>query len=268
MVASRHRTGRFDEVASVNQTESYIRERAAAMGYDPDVVMQFVMNEGGVSDPVNRSKGYDPSIGGQEISYGPFQMNMHRGLGADLLRTQGVDIRDPANVYKGIDYSLEQLGKQGWIPWLNTMNKLGYSKWTGLKKGAEAPPATRQVKNELASADTPTGKSPYSLHVNHPPNPRVGSMDDARTLIASGQMAPVPPAQDDEQPAWGKKIADALGGMASPFGGGGGGGWGQIPKLPVPVATPGQPMPIAAPSPMDEDRRNRLAALMQQYWIG
>lgn len=104
--------------------------------------------------------------------------------------------------------------------------------------------------------------------VRHPPNPRVGSMDDARTLIASGQMAPVPQAQDDEPPAWGKKIADAIGGMNSPFGGGGGGGWGQVPKLPTPTATPGQPMPIAAPSPMDEDRRNRLAALMQQYWIG
>jgi hypothetical protein len=119
-----------------NELELYIRREAAKRGMDPDVVMAIVNGEGGTANPALRSRGYDQSIGGQEQSYGPFQLNMARGLGADLLRTQGIDVRDPANVYKGIDYALDQAAKGGWGPWLNTMKKLGYSNWTGIRTPA------------------------------------------------------------------------------------------------------------------------------------
>jgi hypothetical protein len=105
--------------------------------------------------------------------------------------------------------------------------------------------------------------------VRHPPNPKVGSMDDARTLIASGQMAPVPAAKDDDEPpAWGKRIADALGGVGSPWGGGGGMGGGGIPRLSAYAPPAAEPAPIVAPNAAVENQRNMLAALMQKYWVG
>jgi hypothetical protein len=138
--------------------------------------------------------------------------------------------------------------------------------------GAASSAYTDQMIAEAVSGKaSPTPEATASPgHVRHPPNPKVGSLDDANTLIASGQMAPVPQPQqqDDEAPAWGKRIADAVGGMASPFGAGGGGGPGVVPKLPAYAPPQIEPFAAAAPSLADENRRNMLAALMQKYWIG
>lgn len=161
----------------MNQIEAYIRQAAQKRGYDPEAVMRIVMNEGGVKDAALRSRGYDPSLGGQEQSYGPFQMNMHAGLGKRLLQEKGIDVRDPNNVYAGIDYALNAAGIEGWTPWLNTQNKLGYDKWTGLKQGAEALPVANPLspgaQDFVLNNPQPGGFGPG---VPDPNSPLFGSM--------------------------------------------------------------------------------------------
>lgn len=171
--------------------EAYIRQAAQARGYDPEAVMRIVMNEGGVKDASLRSRGYDPALGGQEQSYGPFQMNMHAGLGKRLLQEKGIDVRDPNNVYAGIDYALNAAGTEGWTPWLNTQNKLGYDKWTGLKQGAEALPVANPLspgaQDFVLNNPQPGGFGPG---VPDPNSPLFGSMSPGGGGSTPGMMAP------------------------------------------------------------------------------
>lgn len=197
----------------MNPIEAYIRQAAAARGYDSDAVMRVVMGEGGVEDGALRSRGFDPALGGQEQSYGPFQLNMHAGLGKRLLQEKGIDARDPANVYKGIDYALDRAGVEGWTPWVNTQNRLGYSKWTGLRHGAPAggasplpPGALDFVKNN----PQPGGFGAGVPDPNMPSPPAQGG----------GFVPPAAAPAGPEQSPLGKMMA----GFASGFGGMGGGG--------------------------------------------
>jgi hypothetical protein len=189
-----------------NQIELYIRREAAKRGMDPDVVMAIVNGEGGTAEPALRSRGHDASIGGQEQSYGPFQLNMASGLGADLLRTQGIDVRDPANVYKGIDYALAQAASGGWGPWLNTMNKLGYGRWTGIRT-----PATGS-----APAGDVGGLGRGSIMAAQQRGDAAGG-GGGDTKVASGDIPPLPPIGDKPETG-----ADSLKGgfkdIASAFG--------------------------------------------------
>jgi hypothetical protein len=189
-----------------NQIELYIRREAAKRGMDPDVVMAIVNGEGGTADPTIRSRGYDASLGGQENSIGPFQLNMHRGLGANLL-AQGVDVRDPANVYKGIDYALDQAAAGGWGPWKTTMDRLGYDRWTGIRT-----PATGS-----ASAGDVGGLGRGSIMAAQQ---RGDTVAGGGITVAGGDNAPfTPPSIGDEKKpkSWSETLGEDVGKMGDLF---------------------------------------------------
>jgi Muramidase (flagellum-specific) len=80
--------------------------------------------------------------------------------------------------------------------------------------------------------------------------------------------SPAQPPTDKATTPWAKSlgsIASGLGDtfkMQQPLGQGG-----RIPQLPQLDSPPPSAVPLIAPSAADENRRNQLAALMQQYWI-
>jgi hypothetical protein len=246
----------------MNEIETYIRQSAAQHGIDPDVAVRVAMSEGGLNDPVRQSDYRKGST--REPSYGPFQLliggpgtGFGGGLGNRALAA-GIDPRNPEHWQKAIDFALAEAGKRGWGQWYGAA-RTGIGNYQGIGEHQTASGQASPTPETTAAGG----------HIRHPPNPNVGSMEDAKTLIASGQMAPVPVAKDDEPPAWGKRIADAFGGMSSPWGGGGGAmGGGGIQRLPAYAPPPAEPAPIVAPNMADESRRNMLAALMQKYWVG
>src|SRR6185369_129166 len=90
---------------------AYTRAKALSLGIDPDVAVRVAESEGGFGDPVRQS---DVVYQGQrEQSYGPFQLNVNGGLGSAALQ-QGIDPRNPAHVYRAIDFALEDAARNGW----------------------------------------------------------------------------------------------------------------------------------------------------------
>src|SRR6185369_11029754 len=88
--------------------EAYTRQAALARGIDPDIAVRVAMSEGGLDDPVRQS---DVVYQGQrEQSYGPFQLNVNGGLGSAALQ-RGIDPRNPAHVYRAIDFALEDAAR-------------------------------------------------------------------------------------------------------------------------------------------------------------
>ncbi len=104
------------QASAIPQTgdlRAYTRAKAASLGIDPDVAERvFGEGEGGFDDPVRQSDVIYQ--GAREQSYGPAQLNMTGGLGSALLRDRGIDVRDPKNVYAGIDFALEDVARNGW----------------------------------------------------------------------------------------------------------------------------------------------------------
>lgn len=106
-------SGEMAVPAPTGDLRAYTRAKAASLGIDPDVAERvFGEGEGGFDDPVRQSDVVYQ--GRREESYGPAQMNMTGGLGTALLQERGVDVRDPKNVYAGIDYALEHAVRNGW----------------------------------------------------------------------------------------------------------------------------------------------------------
>lgn len=128
------------------------------------------------------------------------------------------------------------------------------SKWF---TGSENEPNVTDVNGKLTGgtyADrymTALGAAPT---VQHPSNPTVGT-----------PATPVAAAKPD-QDKWGKAFSGAAQGFAdlkAPVLGAAG----NAPQLPTQAPLPNTPMPFVADSPIDQNRRNQLAQLMQSYWI-
>jgi hypothetical protein len=90
----------------------YIRERARALGIDPDVAERVARSEGVGSFQSNViQKG-----GRREPSYGAFQLYTGGGMGNDFQRDTGLDPADPQNEKATIDYALQKARTGGWTP--------------------------------------------------------------------------------------------------------------------------------------------------------
>lgn len=101
---------------------NYIRQSATSRGIDPNIAVRVVQGEGGLSDPFRHGQGpaphsQDPSLGGTENSYGPFQLYISgngAGLG-DRALAAGID---PRTDWKGgVDFALNEVAQKGWDQW-------------------------------------------------------------------------------------------------------------------------------------------------------
>jgi hypothetical protein len=95
------------------EIEAYIRAAAVARGINPDVAVRIARTEGGLEDPFQQSyvkQGY-----GREESYGPFQLHLRGGLGAQALAA-GID---PRKDWKGgVDFALDTAARnRSWSHW-------------------------------------------------------------------------------------------------------------------------------------------------------
>ena len=91
----------------------YIRERATALGIDPDVAERVARSEG-VSSFQSTVIQKD---GRREPSYGALQLYTGGGMGNDFQRDTGLDPSDPKNEKATIDYALQKARTGGWTPW-------------------------------------------------------------------------------------------------------------------------------------------------------
>ena len=102
--------------------EREIRASAKKHGIDPNVAVRVWRSEGGSSknyqSKIKRSgKG---SVGGQEASYGPYQLYTGGGLGNEYQEKYGVDLsadNSPEGLQRQIDFALGKAKKVGWKPW-------------------------------------------------------------------------------------------------------------------------------------------------------
>ena len=90
----------------MNETERFIRDYAISIGLNPDVVMQVVLAEGGRQSLTDLTRAHIPiDKKDDEISIGPLQLNMKRGLGQRALAA-GIDARDPKQAYEALKFGL------------------------------------------------------------------------------------------------------------------------------------------------------------------
>ena len=102
--------------------EREIRATAKKHGIDPNVAVRVWRSEGGSSknyqSKIKRSgKG---SVGGQEASYGPYQLYTGGGLGNEYQEKYGVDLsadNSPEGLQRQIDFALGKAKQVGWKPW-------------------------------------------------------------------------------------------------------------------------------------------------------
>jgi len=102
--------------------EQEIRATAKKHGIDPNVAVRVWRSEGGSSknyqSKIKRSgKG---SVGGQEASYGPYQLYTGGGLGNEYQEKYGVDLsadNSPEGLQRQIDFALGKAKQIGWKPW-------------------------------------------------------------------------------------------------------------------------------------------------------
>lgn len=140
----------------------YIRQRAEALGIDPNVAVRVAQSEGlgsFQSNVIQRS-------GQREPSYGAFQLYTGGGMGNDFRRDTGLDPSDPKNELKTIDYALENAVRTGWTPWHGARGA-GIGPRTGLPGGPAAgtqmagglPDVGRVRIDPLGGEATPAGQA-------------------------------------------------------------------------------------------------------------
>jgi hypothetical protein len=98
-----------------NMMAAYIRQKAAALGIDPNVAEAVARSEGlGASTwQSNLAGGGGP--GNLEASFGPFQLN-DRYMGADFTRATGLRASDPSTWREQVDFVLGRVPTTGWSP--------------------------------------------------------------------------------------------------------------------------------------------------------
>jgi len=118
---------------SVQELEDYIRLAARERGIDPDIAVKVAKAEG-LQPGTWQSNVKLPY--GRERSYGPFQLHLapkgyRPGMGNDFLKTTGLDPSNPENVYRGIDFALDNASKGGWGPWFGA-KAVGVNRMQGI----------------------------------------------------------------------------------------------------------------------------------------
>ncbi|MGF3027971.1 M23 family metallopeptidase [Methylobacterium aquaticum] len=123
---------------------SYIRQRAAALGIDPDTAVAVANTEGlrGYRLDGQRDRGGD-----QGTSFGPYQLHYrsnipgltNAGMGDDFTRATGKHASDKSTWREQIDFALNHAARNGWGNWHGAANN-GIGRWAGI--GGRAGVAT------------------------------------------------------------------------------------------------------------------------------
>lgn len=153
------------------QQLDYILQAAKLRGIDPATALTVAKSEG--LQPGTWQSNV-PQPYGREQSYGAFQLHVAPegrapGLGNDFKAATKLDPSDPANYKQMIDFSLDEVAKNGWSKWMGA-KKAGITGMMGVGTNAQVMPAN----------STPT-------------NPRMGGAIAPAASIAAG-TTPVDPA--------------------------------------------------------------------------
>lgn len=133
---------------ALNEIEAYIRQSATLRGINADTAVAVAKSEGGLLDPVRQSDVV--TNGRREMSFGPFQLNIEGGLGAQAIRA-GIDPRNPADWKRAVDFALEQAVEQGWGPFHGAA-RAGIGPREGLS-GARSAPVGQPVPQTQPAMD-------------------------------------------------------------------------------------------------------------------
>lgn len=125
---------------TVPQLSAYIVDAAKKRNIDPNIALSVARGEGLYANPAEGWQSKVVKNGVREPSYGPFQLYTNGGLGDRFIKDTGLDPRDPANVYKTIDYALDVASKEGWDAWMGA-KKQNITGMMGINSAAkfEAP---------------------------------------------------------------------------------------------------------------------------------
>lgn len=193
--------------------QSYAAQAAPKYGIEPKAAAAMVAQEYGDGSSYLGDGG--SSGGPLQLHYGGVNPKMPRpGLGDAFTAATGLDARDPKNWQATIDFGLANASKQGWEPWKNSRDKLGWSNSTGI--GAPAVPDQSAAAADIAARERAAGTG--------------GNLTQAQaTAIATGQA---PPAGASGGPV------DRLAAGLIPGTNGGMGGNGAPPAPPLPPPRP------------------------------
>ena len=225
--------------------EPYIRETAKKHGVDPDVAVRVAKSEG--------LRGFRSGVqlkgGGEEPSYGAFQLYTGGGLGNEFQKETGLDPRDPKNEKATIDYALKKASQVGWGPWHGAKNT-GIGEWEGISGSGAA----------TAASDTSIPETKIS--------PSPASTDTAQTGFPS-PLGGVSDQSGIPKQTVKEGLGDVFAGIGKAMSGAGAGA-AATPAQPVAVA-PAAPAPRVVPMvdpKVAESQRQQLALAMQRLNSG
>lgn len=119
-------------IPTEDEVASYIRARSQAKGIDPDTALKVWSAEGRSGDPNEAWRARSILKNGKrESSYGPFQLNIEGGVGAQMIKDTGLSPADIRNWKASVDYALDTAKKGGWGPWMGAA-RIGLAPRAGL----------------------------------------------------------------------------------------------------------------------------------------
>ncbi|UYT57500.1 hypothetical protein OHI65_13490 [Brucella sp. MAB-22] len=140
------------------EIEAYIRSAAAKRGINPDHAVRVAKSEGGlkgfVQSGVTKNGRREPSFGPFQLLVGGGNSGFPEGLGNRFEAETGLRASDPANMFKTIDYALDEASKKGWGQWYGA-KAVGIGNWDGIGRRAAVDPIQ-------TGATPPRGVSPSS----------------------------------------------------------------------------------------------------------
>jgi hypothetical protein len=239
----------------------YIRETAKKYGIDPEVALRVAKSEGLSSF----RSGVRTKSGGEEPSFGAFQLYTGGGLGNQFQKETGLDPSDPKNEKATIDYALKTAAKVGWGPWHGAKNT-GIGQYEGIS-GAGTQTQTASTGTEPASADAAIKGTRTSTET-----PDV--VPAASAAASGGATGDFLSKLQDQKGAAATGLGEAISGLGQAVAGTGlnKGLYATAPArvAPVPVApTPAPPAVVPTVDPRAaENQRQQLAMAIQRLNSG
>ncbi|GJD63750.1 hypothetical protein [Methylobacterium frigidaeris] len=107
----------------------YIRQRASALGIDPDTAVAVANTEGLRGYKLDGKK---DGGGDNGMSFGPYQLYYGGGLGNEFSKKHpGLHASDKSTYKQQVDFALEHAAKNGWGSWYGARNN-GIGNWAGI----------------------------------------------------------------------------------------------------------------------------------------